>query len=80
MAQLQKALVGLGYPIPNSVSNFYGKETKSAVWDFQIDQRIEDDGTHFGPRTRMALNRALKAEQSLGSWVVDFIQSLLSSV
>lgn len=63
---LQKALVSLGYSIPHAVTNTYGTETRSAVWQFQVKNGIADDGTHFGPRTRLAMNRAL--QPTLGMW------------
>lgn len=80
VAELQEALIALGYPIPAAVTNIYGQGTRSAVAAFQKANGIVDDGTHFGPRTRMALNRALKAEQPFSSWIVDAIAALFSSV
>lgn len=62
---LQRALLFLGYSIPHAVTNVYGTETRSAVWQFQNKNGIVDDGTHFGPRTRLALNRAL--QRNLGT-------------
>ena len=59
VAHLQRALRSLGYAIPNGITTFYGKETRNAVWKFQIANGIDDDGAHCGIKTRTALNRAL---------------------
>lgn len=37
----------------------YGPGTTAALLKFQTDQGIKDDGTHFGPQTRAAMNAAL---------------------
>lgn len=62
---LQRALQFLGYPIPHAVTSVYGTETRRAVWQFQNKSGIADDGSHFGPRTRLALNIAL--QRNLGT-------------
>lgn len=55
---LQLALIELGY-LPKGTQGPYGPQTKGAVAKFQKDNAIQDDGTHFGPQTRNALNLAL---------------------
>lgn len=53
---LQQALLALGYSIPHATTSYFGNETKLALAAFQKDNGIKDDGTNFGPRTRLALN------------------------
>lgn len=53
---LQETLVALGYSIPHGITNYYGRETKEALAFFQKDNGIIDDGSHFGPLTRLAMN------------------------
>ncbi len=53
---LQQALVSRGYAIPDAVTAYFGVETKQALFKFQNDNHITDDGSHFGPLTRLALN------------------------
>lgn len=60
VADLQKALISLNYAIPHAVTTVYGGETRDAVALFQKHNGISDNGTHFGPQTRLALNKALR--------------------
>ena len=77
VAELQKALVSLGYEIPHAVTNLFGKETRTALWKFQVAKGIADDGTHFGPRTRYALNLELTQGTGIFGEMVLFIRSIL---
>jgi peptidoglycan hydrolase-like protein with peptidoglycan-binding domain len=59
IADIQKALLALGYPLPrHGVDGVRGPETSSAVTEFQKDARITVDGDP-GPETVGALNRAM---------------------
>lgn len=78
VARLQTALTTLKYPIPHAVTNVYGVETRGAVASFQRDNGIVDDGSHFGPRTRYALNTKLNPAAFLGGDVWTYIASLFS--
>lgn len=81
VARLQEALVGLGYPIPGATTNFYGAGTKEAVGHFQRNNGIVgDNGMHFGPLSRLKMNKALQPNLTAGGSVWTFIQSLFSSV
>ena len=75
---LQRALTSLKYAIPNGITSFYGTETRSAVMAFQRDNGIVDDGSHFGPRTRLALNRALNPDAPFGGSLLTYLQALFS--
>lgn len=57
---LQQALQYLGF-FPEGVvpTEYYGSITTAAVKKFQTFYEIVDDGTHFGPQTRTALNATL---------------------
>ena len=77
---LQKALVSLNYLIPHAVTNVYGTETRSAVMAFQRDSGISDDGSHFGPRTRLALNQKLNPTAFLGGSFATWFAALFSGV
>lgn len=58
---LQQALQYLGFfPASVAPTQYYGVVTTAAVLKFQKAHDIVDDGTHFGPQTRAALNAALK--------------------
>ena len=57
--KLQKALISLGYPIPHYPSQIFGKETRSALWQFQVARGIGDNGRHFGPLSRAALGKVV---------------------
>lgn len=72
---LQEALVNLGYPIPHAVTAYYGRETKEALAVFQKDKGINDDGTHFGPRTRLALNVELNPSQSIVNSALLYVRT-----
>ena len=56
VAFLQQALIALGYPIPHATTTFFGNETRAALNAFQKANGIQDDGSNFGPRSRLALN------------------------
>lgn len=58
VVHLQTVLRNLGYAIPNGPTDYFGMETKMALWQFQRAHHIDDFGTHCGPQTRMALNLA----------------------
>lgn len=77
--RLQAELIGLGYKIPNGISDYYGIETRRAVQEFQRAVGIRSDGTYFGPKTRLAMNRLLNPEEYFGGSILTFIDSLLSS-
>lgn len=76
---LQKALVSLGYSIPHAVTNVFGTETRSALWQFQVKSGIADDGTHFGPRTRYALNTKLNPTLPFGGSAWTYLAALFSA-
>lgn len=78
VAELQKALVSLGYLIPHAVTNVFGIETRDALWHFQLYCGISDDGTHFGPRTRQTLNTILNPDAPFGGSFLTYLQSLFS--
>lgn len=77
---LQRALISLGYVIPNAETVFYGTQTKAAVAKFQAANGIVDDGSNFGPRTRLALNRVLNPDTLFGGSVLTYLQALFSGV
>lgn len=69
---LQRALISLGYPILHAVTPYYGTETRRAVWQFQLANGINDDGSNFGPLTKAALNKALNPYGSIfGDWLLS---------
>jgi len=78
--ELQKALVSLGYKIPHAVTDFFLTETKTALAQFQARNGIEDDGSHFGPRTRYAMNRETKINETPYGALVLLIQRLFSGL
>lgn len=60
--RLQKALQDLGYMTKNVFGPF-GPQTRAALGRFQTDRGITDpdgQGTNFGPKTRSAMNTAIK--------------------
>lgn len=74
---LQASLRELGYDIPHAVTDYYGIETKEAVRKFQQDHNIQDDGTHFGPRTRYALNtELLPVPQNFINYLLSLVKGL----
>lgn len=77
VADLQKALISLGYEIPHAVSYYFGPETRKALWQFQVSEGIADDGSNFGPKSRYALNAALNPTRTVFGDIVIFIRSLL---
>ncbi len=79
VAELQKALVSLDYKIAHAITDQYLSETQNAVFRFQRDMGIGgDDGSHFGPKTRLALNKALNPGVPFGGDVWTFVQSFFS--
>lgn len=80
VARLQSALVSLKYQIPHAVTNVYGTETRSAVMSFQRDHQIIDDGSHFGPRTRLALNTKLNPTAPFGGDFLTYLAAFFSGV
>ncbi len=78
VAELQKALQSLGYTIVHAVTTNFLDETKDALAKFQKDHNIDDDGTHFGPMTRYAINKILNPAQTLFGSVVLFAQTFLN--
>ena len=78
---LQKALVQLGYPIPNGITDLYGVETRSAVHAFQRDSGIEGNfGQNFGPLTRYKMNLALNPTAPFGGSFATWLAALFSGV
>lgn len=66
--ELQRLLKQLGY-FPSEISGFYGEETKRAVLQFQVEQKILQENEsfgagHFGPRTRSKFESVLGAKLS----------------
>lgn len=58
---LQQALQYLSiFPATVKTTTFYGPLTKASVFKFQQLMGLVDDGSHFGPKTRQALNLALQ--------------------
>lgn len=80
VANLQKALVSLGYSIPDAITTQFLGETKTALALFQKSKGIVDDGSNFGPRTRQAMNSALNPSTPFGGSLITLIQSLFSGV
>lgn len=78
--ELQKALLQLGYTIPHAVTSVYGNETRNALFKFQLDHSIADDGSHFGPRTRQAMNTVLNPSAPFGGSLITYILSFFSGV
>lgn len=59
IADLQKALVALGYQLPKyGIDGIIGKETKDAIKAFQADQQLTTDGI-AGKDTIAAVNKAI---------------------
>ena len=59
VADIQKALIALGYPLPkHGVDGVRGSETSMAVREFQQDAGIKIDGDP-GPETVAALNKVI---------------------
>ena len=77
---LQVALRDLGYAIPNGITDYFGQETRTALWKFQTDNGIQDDGSHFGPKTRHAMNTKINPEMAFGGSLATFVHSLFSGV
>ena len=77
VTELQRNLVYLGYSIPDAITQIYGTETRSAVMAFQRDSGINDDGSHFGPLTRYAMNKALNPSQTLYGAIALFIHTFI---
>jgi peptidoglycan hydrolase-like protein with peptidoglycan-binding domain/GH24 family phage-related lysozyme (muramidase) len=67
VADVQKALVALGYPLPKrGVDGIRGPETSAAVKKFQEDNGLEVDGDP-GPNTVAKLNAVLKSKPEIAS-------------
>lgn len=79
VSRLQRELIALGYPIRDGVTHFYGSQTLGAVWQFQQSVGIADDGSHFGPRTRNALNKKLNPDDYFGGSLSTFLLALFSA-
>lgn len=77
VAELQKALISLGYTIQHAVTTYYGGETRAALARFQGDYAIVDDGTHFGPLTRYKMNQVLNPAQTLLGEIQLILQTFL---
>lgn len=77
--RLQQELRALGYAIPNGITHFYGGETRAAVAQFQQSVGIVDDGSHFGPKTRNALNKKLNPDDYFGGSLSTFLLALFSA-
>jgi peptidoglycan hydrolase-like protein with peptidoglycan-binding domain len=62
VADVQKALIALGYPLPSyGVDGYRGPETTAAVKKFQTDNGLTVDGDP-GPNTVAKINDVLKAK------------------
>jgi len=83
---LQLSLISLGYSIPDGPTTYFGPETRAALEKFQTDFGIRDDGTHFGPLTRQAMNILTNPAQSrvgatsLIDSITDAVARLISRV
>jgi peptidoglycan hydrolase-like protein with peptidoglycan-binding domain len=67
IADLQKALVALGYQLPKyGVDGIMGKETKTAIQAFQSDKQLHTDGI-AGKDTLAALNKAITDNPKVAS-------------
>lgn len=73
VAELQRGLRYLGYSIPDGITRVFASETRAALALYQASKGIVDDGSHFGPLTRYAINIDLNPGQSLfGALVIAF--------
>lgn len=75
--ELQRGLIYLGYPILHAVTRIFGSETKAALFRFQNENGISDDGSHCGPITRYALNKALNPSQTIVGSILLFIHTFI---
>lgn len=67
VADLQKALIALGYPLPKfGVDGIRGRETSAAVRKFQQDNQLKVDGIP-GPDTVAKLNTMLAAKPDVAA-------------
>lgn len=78
VAELQKALISLGYSIVHATTTYFGNETKEALAHFQKERGVIDDGSHFGPQTRYQMNILLNPNQTLFGTFVLFARTYLS--
>jgi len=70
VADVQKALIALGYPLPkHGVDGIRGPETSSAVEKFQKDNGLTVDGDP-GPATVAKLNVVLKSKPDVASKLI----------
>lgn len=75
IADIQKALLALGYKLPrHGVDGIRGKETSSAVMLFQRDNNLEVDGDP-GPETVAKLNAIIKSKPELFKGLVKSTSS-----
>lgn len=74
---LQQSLVSLDYDIPHGITNYYGRETKEALVQFQAANGIVDDGSNFGPRTRLAMNQEFAVGMGLFDSVILAVRTFL---
>jgi peptidoglycan hydrolase-like protein with peptidoglycan-binding domain len=65
IAELQRALVALGFKI-GEPDGIYGGKTRKAVSKFQKNHKLEADGL-VGPKTAKAINKELKARAAGGN-------------
>lgn len=67
IADLQKALVALGYSLPKyGVDGIIGNETKQAIKAFQADQQLRTDGI-AGKDTLTAVNKSISSNPTVAS-------------
>ncbi len=85
VSRLQEYLAILGY-YGDEIDGYYGDDTWSAVYNFQVDQGIVDSAYtlgagHFGPSTRRSLENALEGiEVDKEIEKIDFLKNGLSKI
>lgn len=77
VSKLQEALQSLGYMTKREPTTYFGLRTSEALAKFQKNYGIQDDGTHFGPRTRLAMNNVLNPSQTLFGSISLFFKTIL---
>ena len=55
VTQLQQLLINQNYNIPSGATGFFGRETRTALIQFQQDNNINPAIGYFGPTTRSVL-------------------------